>query len=99
MNFAEFVQQECPQLVQAQSFDEDHWRREIQTALDSAIAEDRGALLWCRKNRFELYRQCTGALRAVDNAFESKNAKEVERALDDFLRTCRETVGAMRKSA
>ena len=78
-------------------FNSDLWGREIQDAVVLAANEDCGALEWCRQNRLGLYQQCTTSLRAVDDAYSSRDAKTLQKAIQEFLKVHREAVSTTKR--
>ncbi|MBW2186925.1 MAG: hypothetical protein JRG71_11190 [Deltaproteobacteria bacterium] len=75
----------------ASSFDSEHWRQQIVTAISNAINLDEGALDHCKHYRPELHRECIAASRALDDAYRTKIAKEIRQAIRTHDNVCEST--------
>ena len=75
----------------ASSFDTEHWRQQIKTAINTAINMDKGALEHCSHYRPDLHSACIAASRALDDAYSTKDARQIRQAIREHNKACKAT--------
>lgn len=73
------------------SFDPNYWSEQIAAAINKAARLDGGALEYCSRYRPDLYSECITASRALDDAYATKDAKQVQQAIREHDKACEAT--------